>query len=53
MKLKTIKPFMDLKEQTMRAIGDEFTATKERTEELKLYELVKEVAVKKPKKERE
>ena len=53
MKLKTIKPFKDLKENTMREVGDEFTTTKERGEELKAYELVeevesKEVAVKKP-----
>ena len=47
MKLKTIKPFMDLKENTMREVGDEFTATKERADVLFKAEVAEEVAEKK------
>lgn len=57
MKFKVLKQFMDLKHNVMRDVGDEFTDTKERGEELKVYELVKEMAevapAKKPKKVRE
>lgn len=59
MRLKTIVRFKDLKHDVLREIGDEFTDTKARGEELMRYEFVveveekKEVAVKKPKKERE
>lgn len=34
MKIKVLKPFRDLKENTERKVGDEFTVTKKRFDEI-------------------